>query len=325
MKKLSVGVIMGGPSSEHEISLLTGRAFLKNLDCKAYRVRAIAISKKNEWSSDGKRVSPERALKGLDVALLALHGEFGEDGRLQALLEHHGLPYTGSGVVASALGMDKLASRSVFRAHGLFVPATAHFIRKEVRGGLGSIRQKIRASCGRHPWIIKPRSRGSSVGVSLVHSPQKLSGAVKAALRFEDNILAEEYLSGVEVTVPILERTPERPEALPLVEIRPRKSAFFDYKEKYSGEKGAEEIVPARIPKRLARRTIEAGLAAYRLLGCKGYARVDVICSRGRPYVLELNTLPGMTPVSLFPKSAQASGIAYSQLLDILIADALRQ
>ncbi len=314
---------MGGPSSEYEISMLTGKAFLNNLDKGAYRVRRVAISKRGEWTLDGKIISPEKALKGLDAALLALHGEFGEDGRLQTFLEHHGLPYTGSGVVASALGMDKLASRSIFRSSGLFTPRTADFRDREIRDPW-ALRRKILKSCGNHPWVVKPRSRGSSVGVSLVKAPGKLPRALSAALVFENHVLAEEYLRGVEVTIPILEKN-GRPEILPIVEIRPRKSDFFDYREKYSGEKGAEEIVPARISKKLARETREAGLAAYHLLGCRGYARVDMILSKGRPYVLELNTLPGMTPVSLFPKAAKAAGIAFPKLLDILIANALQK
>lgn len=315
---------MGGPSAEHEISLLSGKAFLKHLSRDRYSVFPVLISKKNVWFLGGKRMRPEEALKRMDVALLALHGEFGEDGRLQAFLEHYRVPYTGSDVVSSALGMDKLVSRSLFRANGLFVPATVAFGEGEVSRDPKLVQKKIFRLCGRGPWMVKPRSRGSSVGVSFVRTFSGFSGAFKKAFEFENYLLAEEYLRGTEITVPILERS-GRPEVLPLVEIRPRRASFFDYKEKYSGENGAEEIIPARIPKAVAAKAAEAGLAAYQLLGCRGYARVDVILVRGKPYVLEVNTLPGMAPVSLFPKAAKNAGIEFSKLLDILIENALRK
>lgn len=315
---------MGGLGAEHEISMLSGQAMLQHLNRKRYLVRTIAISKENKWFSDGRLTKSHDALRGLDVALLALHGEFGEDGRMQAFLEHYRIPYTGSGVIASALGMDKLVSRSIFRNHGIFTPRTAALGQREFAKKGGVLSRKIQADCGSLPWVVKPRGRGSSVGVSIVKDARGLPKAIRYALGFDDQILVEEYLRGTEITVPVLERKPGKPEVLPIVEIRPKKSAFFDYREKYAGAGGAEEIIPARIGKRDLQKSVESALAAYRLLGCKGYARIDAILLGGRPYILEVNTLPGMTPVSLFPKSAQASGIAYSQLLDILIANALR-
>ncbi|MBI2639962.1 MAG: D-alanine--D-alanine ligase [Candidatus Sungbacteria bacterium] len=324
MRKLSVGILMGGPSAEHEISLLSGKAFLSNLNPDRYIAYPILISKNGGWFLRGKRIPPEEALRHIDVALLALHGEFGEDGRLQAFLEHHGVSYTGSAVVSSALGMDKLASRSIFRADGLRVPATAAFDKDEIGQNSKLSQKRIFQLCGKGPWMVKPKSRGSSVGVSFVRTPSAFSGAFKKAFRFESQLLVEEYLGGTEVTVPILERN-GKPEVLPLVEIRPRKSLFFDYKEKYGGEDGAEEIIPARISRRIAVLAAEAGLAAYKLLACRGYARVDMILVHDRPYVLEANTLPGMAPVSLFPKAAKAAGVEFPGLLDILIENALRK
>ena len=322
--KITVGILMGGPSSEHEISLLSGKAFLRHLNRNRYHIHAIKISRKGGWLFDSKPIKAADAIKKLDVALLALHGEFGEDGRMQAFLEHHSLPYSGSGVVASALGMDKLISRSIFKANGLFVPRIAGFSKEEVDRDFREVRKKIFRLVGTGPWIVKPRSRGSSVGVGMAKTADILLSAMRKALRFENNILVEEYIQGIEVTVPILEKG-GRTEVLPLVEIRPRKSAFFDYEEKYSGENGAEEIIPARVSKSLLVRAAVAGLDAYNFLGCRGYARADIIIAKGRPYILEMNTLPGMTPVSLFPKAAKVAGIDFPELLDILILKALQK
>lgn len=315
---------MGGPSAEHEVSMLSGRAMLENLDRDRYSVRAIVVSKNDKWLIDGKPVSAVEALKNLDVALLAFHGEYGEDGRMQAFLEHYGLPYSGSGVVASALGMDKLASRSRFRANGLFVPKTTDVAKPEFVDDCSKVRRRIFDLCGRSPWVVKPKSRGSSVGVSIAKTHRDLPRAIRKAFNFENHILVEEYLSGIEVTVPILERR-GRSVVLPIIEIRPRKSHFFDFSEKYGGESGAEEIIPARVPKKLLAKTAKVALAAYNLLGCRGYGRVDVILTKRGPYVLEVNTLPGMTPISLFPKAALAVGINFSQLLDIILYNALHK
>lgn len=321
--KPRIAVLMGGPSAEHEISLMTGQAFLSKLNPRAYRAIPIVISKQNKWFVNKKPVEPLDALRNIDGALLALHGEYGEDGRIQAFLEHCGIPYTGSGIIASALGMDKWVSRKIFQGHGIAAPHTAHMYRGDFEKQKANIAKIIRNECGTMPWIIKPRSRGSSVGVSIVRRVEDLPTALRTASQFDEHILAETCLRGTEITVPILERVPGKAEVLPIVEIRPRKSSFFDYREKYDGDKGAEEIVPARITKTEWKKSADAALAAYRLLGCAGYARVDIILFRGAPHVLEINTLPGMTPVSLFPKSAASAKIDYAQLLDILIKNAL--
>lgn len=322
-EKPRIAVLMGGPSAEHKISLMTGQAFLSKLNPRAYRAMPIIISKQNKWLVNKKPVEPPCALRNIDGALLALHGEYGEDGRIQAFLEHCGIPYTGSGIIASALGMDKLISRKIFQGHGIATPRTAHMYRGDFEKQKANIIKIIRNECGAMPWVIKPRSRGSSVGVSVVKRVQDLPIALRTAFQFDEHILAETCLRGTEITVPILERVSGKADTLPIVEIRPRNSSFFDYREKYDGEDGAEEIVPARITKTEWKKSADAALAAYRLLGCSGYARVDIILSHGTPHVLEINTLPGMTPVSLFPKSAASAKIDYAQLLDILIRNAL--
>lgn len=322
MKKLQIGLLMGGPSVEREISLKTGSAMLANLDRAKYRIEPIVVSKKNEWFLDGKRVEPEKALRGLDVALLALHGEFGEDGRMQAFLEHHRIPYTGSGVIASALCMNKFASRAIFQSHGLYTPRTFRLTRREYQKAEKMPSKNISRSLGKMPWVVKPCSQGSSVGVSIAKDGASFQKAVRNAFGFDDTILIEERLNGTEITIPILEVRPEKPEPLPIIEIRPRAAEFFNYQEKYS-ESGAEEIVPAKIPSSSWIKAEKAALAVHRLLGLRGYSRVDCILQRDAPYILEVNTLPGMASVSLLPKSAAAAGIDFPKLLDILIANAL--
>lgn len=315
---------MGGPSAEHEVSLATGAEVLGHLNRNKYRVKPVLITKRNEWLAGKKRVTPNEALRGVDVVFNAMHGEYGEDGKIQALLELRGLVYTGSGVAASMFGMDKFASRNIFKSGGLAVPKTLKITKEEYRNDRKRVRSDLFKSHSKGPWVIKPCSRGSSVGISIVRELRGFDRAFRIVFRFDDTALVENYLRGKEITVPVLERDSGRPAALPIVEIRPRKSAFFDYNEKY-GKGGADEIVPAPISRQIRKRAEMAALAAHKLLGCHGYSRVDCIVVRGRPYILELNTLPGLTPASLFPKAAKAAGIDFSDLLDILIANALRK
>ena len=340
MKKLNVAVLMGGKSAEHEISLSSGREVVKNLDSKKYNVLPIVIAKDGvNWQiankkqflldspASAKLQNPKSKIQNLnrsdntsiiknnkiDVIFIAMHGPNGEDGTIQGFLELMGIPYTGSGVLASALGMDKIYSRRLFVQVGLNVPKYLVFSRKDLPN---KVFNKFKI-----PVFVKPSNQGSSVGVSKVTRKSDLKKALKLAFVFSDSVIVEEYIKGREITVPVLGN--ENPKALPVVEIVP-KTDFFDYKAKYD-EKLCDEIVPARISKSLTNLAQKAAILAYQTLGCRGFGRVDMIIKDGKIYVLEVNTIPGLTPVSLFPKSAKAAGIPYPKLLDKIINFAIKK
>ena len=296
--KKKIGVLMGGLSSEREVSLATGNAVLKALREKGYDTVAVDV---------GRDVARRILNEGIEVAFNALHGKYGEDGAIQGLLDVMGIPYTGSGVLASAMGMNKVLSKMVFKAHGLMVgpclvvPAEDRALLKSVPSELG------------YPLVVKPSSEGSSVGVSLVYKQEELKAAVELAFEYDQVILVEKYIKGKEVQVGILG---ER--ALGAIEIVP-KEAFYNYKAKY--EQGmSDHFFPARIPDTVYQRTLDAGLAAHRCLGCRGYSRVDfIIDENGSPYILEVNTLPGMTATSLLPEIAVGVGIAFPDLCEEIL------
>ena len=288
MRKLKVVVLMGGKSPEHEISLISGREVVKSLDTKKYEVTPVVVSKKGDGINKIFKT-------GADLVFIAMHGPYGEDGTVQGMLELTGMPYTGSGVMASALGMDKLKFRDVMAANGIPIPKTG----------------------GTPPLFVKPFNQGSSVGASIVKSKKDLKKAIQLARKYSDRVLVEEYIQGKEVTCAVLGN--EKPLALPVIEIVPLKGDFFNYESKYT-ESGAEEIVPARISKLLTRKVQDMAVKVYKIVGCRGFARVDFILKDGKhPVVLEINTIPGLTPASLIPKAAKAAGISYSQLLDKVI------
>jgi D-alanine-D-alanine ligase len=342
---------MGGPSPEREVSLASGRQTIGALDPARYDVLPVEITRDGHWlprpdllrlassarsrvrgASVPVRVRPPLTPRSIDqvvgddavdVAFIALHGPYGEDGTVQGLLELLGIPYTGSGVLASALAMDKLRSRQILQANGISVPAYA-----VVDGGAWPEAQKellvrVARDLG-YPCVVKPNAVGSSIGVSIVRSEDALPAAVERALEYGDLVLVEEYLKGTELTCGILDdpRTGV-PRALPLIEIVPKRE-FFTYEAKY--QPGAsEEIVPARIPAPLAHRAEQAALRAYRVLGCEGFSRVDMFLVDGNVVVLEVNTIPGLTAGSLIPLAVRAAGIEFPELVDTLIARALRR
>lgn len=304
-KKLNVAILMGGKSSEHEISLISGREVVKNLDRKKYNVTPIVLDKKTF-----PKTLPITKSK-FDVVFIAMHGPYGEDGKIQGLLDVLGVPYTGSGVLTSATAMDKKTAKILFACAGLKVP-------KGIVLKKGQPQAAILKSL-KLPIFIKPNDQGSSVGSSKVTKKSQLAKALDTAFSYSDEILIEEYIDGTEITCAILGN--KNPVALPLVEIV-TKADFFDYKAKYD-PKLTEEIVPARISKDLTRRAQEIALIAYKTLGAQGFGRVDMLIRGNDIFVLELNTIPGLTPVSLFPKAAKAAGISYPQLLEKLIHLAL--
>ncbi|KKU17537.1 MAG: D-alanine-D-alanine ligase [Candidatus Woesebacteria bacterium GW2011_GWC2_45_9] len=291
-KKIRVVVLMGGKSPEHEISLISGREVVGNLDRRKYLSSRIVISKSGKGIEEIFRVKA-------DVVFVAMHGPFGEDGTVQGMLELAGLKYTGSGVTASAIGMDKIMFRKVMRAEGIPVPK----------------------STTKFPCFVKPYNQGSSVGASIVRNERELAKAIKLARKYSDKVLVEEYLVGKEVTCAVLGN--EDPRVLPVIEIVPLKGEFFDYESKYT-ESGAEEIVPARISKTLTKKVQDMAAKVYQAIGCRGFGRVDFILKDNKhPVVLEINTIPGLTPMSLLPKAARKAGYSYPALLETIIKYAL--
>lgn len=340
--KIKVAVLMGGRTPEHEISLASGREVVRNLNKGKYEVLPVVISRTGvAW----KLVSPQRLLSfpdplGLkdtgkdlivpsrkeiqgagqlreekpDVVFIAMHGPYGEDGTIQGMLEIAGLAYTGSGVLASALGMDKITFKKVMLNAKIASPKFVAFHK-------GERLTKIVKELGLPPYFVKPSARGSSVGASIVKRKKDLKEALDVAFGYGEVVLVEEYIGGVEVTCSVLGN--DKPRALPVIEIIP-KNEFFDYESKYS-ESGTQEIVPARISKSLTKKVQNLAVSVYKELGCRGFARVDFILRDAKePVVLEINTIPGLTPMSLLPKAAKAAGISYPGLLDMIISYAIK-
>ncbi|MGF9910134.1 D-alanine--D-alanine ligase [Brevibacillus porteri] len=299
---MKIGVIMGGISSEREVSLKTGQEMINHLDRSRYEAVPIVVTQRADLITQVQQA-------GIDFALLALHGQYGEDGTVQGALETLGIPYTGSGVLASSLCMNKQLSKMLLKEAGIQTPAGLYW--KDVYD------PQAVEQLG-YPVIVKPNMGGSSIGVQLVHNEGELLSAVQEASHLDQGILIEPYLKGTELTCAILDG-----EVLPIIGIRSAHSEWFDYQAKYE-DGGAEEKV-IELPPVTQQRVREAALASYQLLQCKVYARVDMILCQDKPYVLEVNTLPGMTANSLFPKSAAAAGMTFTQLLDRIIASSLHE
>ena len=325
--KLTVGVLMGGPSAEHDVSLITGASVIQNLDKSKYKVVDIKITKDKEWFVGNRKMDERKALANCDVIFNALHGTFGEDGRAQALLEYHDKKYTGSGITASALAMDKLRSREMFKFAGLQVPKTL-----KIRAGENyqALLNVFTSKVAGFPVVVKPCSSGSSVGVSIVKNASQLNKALESAFQVEKKVLVEDFIEGTEVTCGVLENGSSIL-ALPVTEIVPKRGhKFFDYDAKYkSGH--SDEITPARIDEDTTKKVQEIAVKTHQLLGCRAYSRTDMIIGKSLDsardehiiYVLETNTLPGLTPNSLLPRAALAAGLTMSQLVDKIIKSSL--
>lgn len=336
MNKRRVIVLMGGKTPEHEVSLASGREVVKNLDKRKYEVLPVVISKdgqkwelkspeqillyspgwstkesKRELVAGGELLKLESVSQKADVVFIAIHGPYGEDGTVQGMLELAGIPYIGAGVLASALGMDKPMFRKIMERERILVPKYMVLGEKD--------RPVDVWKNFKLPVVVKPSSQGSSVGVTLVRKKSDLQKALDLAFQYGPDVIVEEYLKGIEVTCGVLGN--KKPFALPLVEIVPKKE-FFDYEAKYFNGK-CEEIVPARISAKLTEKVQKISVKVYKAINCRGFGRVDLIIRQGKPYVLEINTIPGLTPNSLLPKEAAAAGISYPKLLDKLIELAL--
>lgn len=300
--KLKIAVIMGGTSNEREVSLNTGQQIMKNLDSSKYLI------KKYDTKTQLKNLFTDCAAKKIDVCVLALHGKGGEDGTIQGMLDLLGTKYTGSGTMSSALCMDKIMSKQVLANYPQIpLPKDIHFNKKNWAKNKKSILNQVK-----FPVVVKPNVSGSSVGVAIVKNKPQLEQGIKDAFRHDDQVMVEEYIDGIEITVPILGDRP-----LPVIEICP-KAKFFDYEAKYKVGY-CDEIVPARITKAQTKKAQKLALLVHQVLGCEGMSRVDLILKGDTPYVLEINTLPGMTKTSLCPQSAAADGISFPKLLDKII------
>jgi D-alanine-D-alanine ligase len=298
MKPKRVGVIMGGPSSERAVSLNSGRGVLAALQARGHD--AVGI----DWQSTEEDLVGRLRQERVEVAWIALHGTYGEDGCIQGLLECAGVPYTGSGVLASSIAMDKIATRRVFDQEGIESPRWRRY------HGAADV-----ARIG-FPLVVKPSAEGSSVGVSIVKHEGELGAALDKARAGHGVLLLEEYVKGREINVAILDG-----EALGEVEIRPA-TEFYDYEAKYVRD-DTQYLVPAPVTDDERRRLHDLAVRAHQALGCAGATRVDLILgAEGRAICLEINTLPGMTDHSLLPKIAAHRGIDYQELVERILASA---
>lgn len=309
MSKLRLALIAGGKSAEREVSLKSGEQVYQALNKDKYDIR------RYDPRDDLERLV--RDAPDLEVALVIMHGRGGEDGTLQGMLDLLGIPYQGSGVLGSALGMNKELSKLLYQQAGLMVSRALFFSKEEAPSAAD-----IEAQLGL-PVVIKPVNEGSSIGVAKARTREELQQGLAAAFSYDHRILVEEFLEGVEVTGGVLGNARLTP--LPLVEIVPSdRYDFFDYEAKY--KPGAStEICPARVSPEITQKAQEAALTAHRALHCRGYSRTDMIIRGGEVYVLETNTIPGMTATSLFPQAARAMGLEFPQLLDTLIELALER
>lgn len=294
---MKVGVITGGTSAEREVSIKTGKEMIDNLDKKKYEVIEIQINSRKDLI--------DKVLKeNIDFALLALHGKFGEDGGAQAILESLNIPYSGSGILASSLCMDKDISKRLMRAEGINTPEWITIKKRS------EIDYKLLEKIG-YPLVVKPVNGGSSLGTFIVRNSEDILDAILKAFTYDEEIMIEKYIEGREITCGILDG-----KLLPIIEIKPS-SEFFDYKSKYE-DMGSEEVI-VELEEAIKKKVDTICTKCWSLFKCSVYGRIDIILKDNEPYVLEINTLPGMTKNSLIPKSARAYGLSFSELLDAVI------
>ncbi|MFL6255297.1 MAG: D-alanine--D-alanine ligase family protein [Pyrinomonadaceae bacterium] len=357
-KKIRIGVIYGGRSGEHEVSMRSARSVIEAVDTEKYEVIPVAITKDGRWlspaesasmlpestrlmlsnyaggSEDGGTalvVDPSRGGllrqegagagdQRLDVIFPVLHGTYGEDGTIQGLLEMAGIPYVGCGVLASSCGMDKVTMKTLFRHAGLPVCKYEWFLRHEWEEKPAEIRARVERELG-YPCFVKPANLGSSVGVSRADDEETLVAAVNLAARYDRKIIVEEGLDAREIECAVMGN--DEPEASLPGEyvVHDEQAKFLDYTEKYSSTGRVEFVVPAPIPKRLSRRIQELAVRAFKAVDGAGFARVDFFLRRDTNKLLvnELNTIPGLTEVSGFPKMWDASGVTFTEVIDRLV------
>ena len=291
---------MGGSSAERAISLRTGKAVLKALQAKHYNAEGIDVN---------RSIAQTLLKKKIELAFIALHGTVGEDGTIQGMLEMMQIPYTGSGLLASALAMHKGMAKTILRHHGM--PTADFQVIQANEIERAGFHQTVKIPL---PLVVKPIAEGSTIGTSIVTNKRNLRNACREAVRFDQQVLLERFIAGREITTGIVNG-----KALPVIEIIPREG-FYNYRSKYTPG-STEYIVPARIGKSTAAKIQVLSARAYHVLKCEGVARVDLMLShkRNQPYILEINTIPGMTETSLLPMAAESAGISFEDLVEQII------
>ncbi len=308
LKKMRIGVIMGGWSSEREISLRSGENIYQSLRRQGFNSIKIDITRNfAQQIKDAK----------IDLAFIALHGKPGEDGTIQGFLELMGIPYTGSGVLASAIGIDKITTKRLWEYAGIPTPSYLLISQDQTKVKIKETLKTAQKKLG-FPMILKPRAEGSSVGCVIIDDSDMLQKECIKGMKNFGDIFLEKFIPGMIATVGILgERV------LPILELVPKHQRFYDYKAKYT--KGETEfIIPARIKQPLYKRIQKFALLAHKIIGAKGYSRIDLIVSENKSYFLEINTLPGMTELSDLPAQAKYVGISYDELVLEILKSALR-
>jgi len=304
-KPRKIAVLMGGRSAEREISQKTGRQISQALIEKGYEVKQIDPA--GDLVGELQEFLP-------DVVFIALHGRYGEDGTMQGLLEILGFPYTGSGVLSSALCMDKVMAKKIMEYEGIPTPPYKFLTEQYDRSTIESLKKELGL-----PLVVKPSREGSTIGVSIVREEDELEKALHEAFKYDQSVLVEKYIDGIELTAAVLGT--KEPRVLPLIEIV-SETGFYDYTAKYTPGM-SHHIIPARIPAEAAAKVEEMALRTYKAMNCSQFARVDFMLNKEyEPFVLETNTIPGMTETSLFPDAARAAGISFPELVSLLVDEA---
>lgn len=305
MKDKKIAVVLGGPSAEREVSLRTGAAIHKALVARGYNAVIIDLEPAN--------FAKQLADNNIDVVFNAVHGLYGEDGCMQGQLEMMGVKYTGSGVMASSVAMDKILSKRIFMASDIPTPDFMILEKSDTSACIAAILARFSL-----PVVIKPPAQGSSVGVEIVKNQADLEKSLLNAFKYADELLVEEFVSGRELTVAVL-KSEGKIQALPLIEIAPH-SGVYDYTSKYTV--GATQyLVPAPVDEEVTLKVQKMAEQVFSILGCGGVARADIMLSGNQAYVLEINTVPGMTETSLVPKAAAAVGMSFEDLCEKILLD----
>jgi D-alanine-D-alanine ligase len=363
-RRLRIGIFAGGRSAEHEVSVASAEAVLSAIDRERYEPYLVYIDRQGQWhlpagpapelggglagllgvdtpaahtahlddeqsalpaTVSGDALAPRTALRSLadaiDVAFLVLHGPFGEDGTLQGFLELAGIPYTGAGVLASALAMDKVVFKDLMRGHDLPVVDYTWFRRSDWTDGPDAVLADVAAHIGSRS-VVKPARLGSSLGMTVVHEPAELPDAIAEALRYDSKVIVEAYVANArELECGVIGN--EQPQVFEPGEVRSH-GEWYDYAAKYT--EGLADVLPrAEVEPEIAARVRELALAAYRAVDCAGFARVDFLVPEGDVFISEMNTIPGFTATSMFPKQAELAGIGFGQLVDRLVRLALER
>jgi len=325
-KKLKIAVLMGGVSAEREVSLVTGKAVFDNLDRKKYLPTLVEMTKDGRFFAirkNGKKLIDlqNKDRKMFDVIFIALHGTVGEDGGVQGMFESLGIKYTGPGILASALAMNKVYSAQIYFANNLPYPEFIHFKKDGWKRDSGKIMDDIANKIG-FPLVIKPVDQGSAVGVNIIKFKEELKKIIDKSLKTFPWLMAQKFIKGKEATCGVLEKNNEII-ALPPTHILPNLGKFYDYKSKYSVG-GSTHICPADFGENINLEIQKLAVMAHKALNCKGMSRTDIFVGDDKHlYILETNTIPGMTPTSLFPEAAARAGIDFAVMLDYIIKASL--